>query len=534
MLAAWVRALGITLTLGLACSTLSGCSTASARRDPNTLVVLYTADANTINPLFANNEPAFLYYDMVFEGLTNTVGPDFHVVPWLATGWKSSPDHLHWRVDLRHGVHWSDGAPFDSRDVVFTWKTMLDPNVGFPYAGQFTYVKHVVALGRYSVRFDLSAQNVLFLSEALASPVLPDHILGKIAPASLRLSSFGQHPIGTGAYVLSSWHHDESALFSRNLHWWRGMPKIPRVQFEIVLDGDARVDAMADGSADFYLSMTPADYRTLRSEAPKLSYISVPDLFERWIQVNLQTPGLDDVAVRQAMLYGWDRRAVVEGLYHGDVILNNSFEPTALEKWHDAHLRPYAYDPRTAEAMLDAAGWKRGSDGIRRRGRVRLAFALNEQTGNSQLANVGTEFQSDMRAIGVDISIQVLDYATFIDRDSTLHYQLALTGWGGSFDPDDYTFLDSSQIPPVGNNYTGYRNVRVDHDMVAALKAFDEAKRQAIYDDAQRIVNETLPVLPGFDERSDSAYSRRVHLDRALMLPDYELFWNVWDWSLSD
>lgn len=526
-----VRAL-IALLLSAATFCMTACSGAAAARRPDTLVVVYPADANTLNPLYANNEPAFLYYYLVFEGLTG-VGRNFAVTPALATSWKSTADHLHWDVDLRRGVTWSDGAAFDSRDVVFTWKTMLDPAAAFLYAGQFAYVKRVVARGPYRVHFDLSQPNVLFLSQGLYSAILPVHILGKIPPAQQRISSFGQHPIGTGPYILQSWHHDDALRFVRNPHWWHGPANIPTIEFRIVLSNNARVDAMIDGSADLYPSMAPADYRSLRTAAGQLTFYDVPDLYDRFMLVNNVLPGLKDVTVRRAMMYGWDRDAIAEGLYHGDVIVNDSITPWALTTYHATDVVHYGFDPQRAAAMLDAAGWRRGPDGVRRRGNIRLAFTLKLPTGSSQLTNVCAAFQADMRAIGIGIDLQQLDYATFIDQTNNVQYEIAFTGWGGVPDPDEFTFLDSSQMIPIGNNESGYRNARVDRDLRAGLQTFDTSARRLLYDDFQRVMSETVPELWGYDEKFSAAYSSRVRIDPRNALPDYYFFWDVYDWSLA-
>jgi peptide/nickel transport system substrate-binding protein len=264
-----------------------------------------------------------------------------------------------------------------------------------------------------------------------------------------------------------------------------------------------------------------------------LTYYAAPDLFSRFIMTNDTVPGLDDVAVRQAMMYGWDRRALAEGIYHGDVILNDSLIPWALTGFHDAAVTKHPYDPARARTLLDAAGWRLGPDGIRRRGNVRLAFTLKSATGSSSLALVCAAFQADMHAIGIAIDIQQLDYATFIDQTSTSHYQMALTGWGGVPDPDQFGFLDSSQIPPVGNNDSGFRNARVDRDLQSGLTTFDPAARRAIYDDFQRVTSETVPVLWGFDEKFTASFSTRLHINLRDALPDYYFFWNVYDWKLD-
>ncbi|MGH7728533.1 MAG: ABC transporter substrate-binding protein [Vulcanimicrobiaceae bacterium] len=524
-----------TILLALLCgasAALAGCAAglAAAQHPAGTLVVIEPADANTLNPLYANNEPSFLYYGLIFDGLT-APGPNFSTIPWLATSWSSDPSHRHWQVNLRRGVTWSDGAPFTSRDVIFTWQTMLDPKVGFPYAGMFDYVKRVVAEGPYRIRFELSSPNVLFVAQALGSPILPEHILGKIPPGQQRLSSFGEHPIGTGPYELVSWKHDESVLFARNPHWWHGPAKIPRIEFRIVLDDQTRVDAISSGAADLADSLVAQDYRSLLQLAPSLHYVHIPDLFSRFIFVNMTLPGLSDLAVRQAMEYGWDRRAIVQGLLHGDAVLNATITPVALHDWH-APIAPFPYDPARARKLLAAAGYKAGPGGVLRRARTKLAFTLDLPTGDLTLGQIAAEFQADMRALGIAISIQSLDYPTFIDRTNAMHYTLALSGWGGTTDPDEYTFLHSSQIVPVGNNETGFKNATVDRDLVMGLRTFNPARRRRYYDQMQRIVARELPCLWLYDQYFQVAYGDRLALDTHQMQPDLLFWWNVYDWRL--
>ncbi|MGH7708772.1 MAG: ABC transporter substrate-binding protein, partial [Vulcanimicrobiaceae bacterium] len=456
------------LALMAACALLlAGCAARASdqKRDPNTLVALEIADAGQIDPLFANSEPEFLYAGFILDGLTG-IGPNFSVIPWLATSWSHSPDGLHWNVNLRHGVTWSDGARFSSKDVVFTWKTMLDPKVGFPYAGQFAYVKDIVALGPYRVRFDLKNRNALFETSVLGSLILPEHVLGKIAPGQLRNSSFGQHPIGTGPYMLKHWEHDNQVIFVRNPHWWHGPAKISRIDIRIILDDQARVEAMENGSADLYDTMSPADYREIQQQDPGLKLLHIPDLFTYFMSTNLAAPGLSDLAVRKAMMYGWDRPTITDGLLHGDAQVSYGIVPPALKYWYDPHVGHYVYDASKARALLDASGWIVGGDGTRSKAGVPLAFELILPSGQLQYAEACAEFQADMHAIGITVAIKQLDYATFIQRMNDRKFELAFTGWGGTTDPDQFTFLDSTQLEPVGNNYTGYKNPIVDRDLV--------------------------------------------------------------------
>jgi peptide/nickel transport system substrate-binding protein len=508
-----------------------GCAAPAAglHRDPQTLVVVEPSDANTMDPLFSSNAAAFLYYRLVFEGL-GRYGAGYSVFPALATHWTHTADGLHWTAVLRRGVRWSDGAPFTSADVLWTWKAMLDPAVGFPYSGLFGYVDRVSAAGPYAVRFDLKTRNATFVWDGLTSPILPAHILAKIPAGQLRTSSFGQHPVGTGPYIVEDWQHDDHIVFARNPHWWGGAPKIARIQIRTVLNDEARMDALEDGSADLIDNLGTNNYAALEQQDPDLNFVHLPGLYSYFIYTNLRVPGIADLNVRRAMMYAWDRKAVVQGLLRGDAVVDDSYVPLGVPYFHDDDIMHYPFAPGRARRILDAAGWKPGADGIRRKDNIRLAFDLTEPNGGN--SNEAAEFQADMRAIGIAVSVRELDYATFIDNLSNFRYELAFLGFGGDPDPDEFTFLHSSQIAPTGNNGMGYRNAVVDRDLVAGLQALDKARRKPYYDEIQRVTSQTLPVLWGWDSSFRAAYSPRLLIDRKTMLAEIYFWWNVYDWRL--
>ncbi len=515
----------------MALAPLWGC-TAGGARDPNTLVILEAADGATLNPLFTTDAASALYEGFIFDPLVN-VGDDFKPIPWLATSWHSTSDHLHWSVELRHGVRWSDGAPFTSRDVVWTWQAQLDPATGFPYRGQYDYVAAVRATGTYSVEFTLSQPNALFESEALNANILPEHVLGKIPHRQLRQTDFAEHPVGTGPFVLERWQHDEEISFDRNPHWWHSAVTVPRIAVRIQLNDQSRLDAMQDGSADVLDGVGTASYAILQQESPKLRLLHLPDLYSFFIFTNLKRPGLDDNRVRQAMLLGWDRAAVVHGLLHDDAIVATGVVPVALRLWYDPNVRRYPYDPQQARSILDAAGWLPGPDGVRTRGGKRLAFELLLEGADAATQDLAAEYQSDMRAIGVGITVRSLDFATFLSETQDLHYDLALGGWGGVPDPDQFTLLESKQVPPAGNNLMSYSNAIVDRDVTLGLRTLDYAKRRALYDSMQRETALDLPVLFYINSYYRAALNPRVHPSVAEILPDQYLFRDVFAWRLD-
>ena len=471
-----------------------------------------------------------MYQNLIFDTLLGT-GADYKAVPKLATSWSSDARGTHWVVKLRRGVRWSDGQPFTAADVVWTFDALTDEATGSPYQGQYTFIKRTTAPDPYTVRFELSAPNATFVLNALQSQwIMPAHLFRGVPHAQIKNQTFGEHPVGTGAYALARWSHDQECVFTANPYWWGGKPSIRTVDIRIVLQDQGRTDAMLQGAADFDDGIGADAAQRLRT-APGIREINIPDLYTRFIYVNFKTPGLNDVTVRRAMMYAWDREAVTKGLRHGDATVANGIEPEAIRFWHNDRVAPYPYDPAKANALLDAAGWKRGRDGVRTKNGVRLAF--DYLTPNSLASNdIAAGFNADMRDAGIAIAVHVLDYATFIEETNASKYQLAYSGWGGSPDPDQLTLLDSKQIPPTGNNNGFYKNPAVDRDLEQGLVTLDPAKRKAFYDDMQVRTAADVPVLFASNEFATTAYRDRVHIAGPI-LPGLYLLLNVAQWRLD-
>jgi peptide/nickel transport system substrate-binding protein len=358
-------------------------------------------------------------------------------------------------------------------------------------------------------------------------------VLGRVPADRQLFTDFGEHPVGTGPYMLARWQHDSDVRFVRNPYFWRGLAKIPRIDIRVIFNEQAKADALESGTADLVSDLGYDQAVDLRRASARTHVLTFDSLYASVLEVNLHRPGLDDLAVRQAMMEGFDRRAVVDGFFGGQVVISDGIIPRALPRWYNPAIRQYAYDPARARALLDAAGWRPGPDGVRRKHGVRLAFEILVNQGSVPTLDQMLAFCSDMAAIGIAVVPRQVDFPSAIARTYTGNYDLILDGRGGVVDPDYSEILLSTNRPPAGANTTGYDDPIVDRALIDGVRELDYRKRRAIYDVMQARLAQTLPMLFLYGRFSAIAYGPRLHIDPKTTLQAPLLWYNVQDWQLT-
>ncbi len=455
------------------------------------------AAADTVFPIFAHTQGSGNDLGFMYDGLVN-IDPDFNVVPWLARSWSVSKDGLTYTFHLRRDAKWSDGQPITADDQVFEYQLTTNPAASAPYKADYDGVDSVRATDKYTVVYHLKSPNATFLASipsALPHVPLPRHIYGKIPPGQLRNMDFSQHLVVSGPYTLKEWKHDDHLLLESNRGWWHGRPYIDEVYIKEYESNPAALIALQHGDVDTsYFLSTPmwlalkddARYNTIHNPADQVNQLAV----------NMKNPILADLAVRKAIMYAWDRKTEAEKLFHGEDVPAVSPIPWAIKWAFDPSTEnAYPFDPGKAEQILDADGWKMGSDGYRHKNGQLLHFVNGEIAGSEISIKSFELFQANLKSVGIKTDSTSLEFNVFYQKEQQGQFDLNEGGFGGGADPDPFISLSSKAIPPNGLNYGHYVDPAMDALIDAGRREPNQAKRAAIYKKLQQRFVDRLPNL---------------------------------------
>jgi peptide/nickel transport system substrate-binding protein len=462
-----------------------------------TLKIGSTSSADTLLSLYAHSEGSANDLAMAYDPLVN-VDPDFNVVPWLATKWEVSKDGLTYTFHLRHDAKWSDGVPITSADQLYEYKVTMDPLSSAPYKTDYDEVVSCTAPDKWTVVYTLKAPDASFVANVVATlphVPLPVHIYGKYADSALQHLDITKTFVGSGPYIVTDWKPDDHMTMASNKTWWHGRPYIDQIYVKEYQNETSQMIALRSGEVDMAYELTTPQWLQVKDD-PNFTHIhGYFDGFDQWVP-NDTDPIMSDVQVRRAMMYAMDRATIAQKLFHGEDI--PAFTPIPLAmKWASSPdaLTAFPYDPAKSESILDADGWKMGTDGYRHKNGAQLAITVGIIAGNEVSTREFEITQATMKAVGIKLTAKQSEFNVFYDNEQHGKFQLDMGGFSVANDPDPYAFLDSKAIPPAGLNYQRYSNPQTDALIEAARQTTDIAKRKELYYKLQDQLIQTVPVL---------------------------------------
>jgi peptide/nickel transport system substrate-binding protein len=465
----------------------------SRKPEPNTLVMIIESSPTNLDPRVGLDAWSQNIDGLLFD---NLLARDEHlsVKPGLAERWEV-PDPKTYIFHLHKGVHFSDGRPLTSRDVKWSYDSLIQGKIRSAKGATYKSVGNIDARDDNTIIFHLKESWAALLWN-LAAPGMGIVPYGSGAEVN-------QHPIGSGPFRFVSAEQDKEVIVERNDNYWGDMTKIARVRFVVVPDTTTRALELRKGSADLEINALAPDMEVALEREPRLNIIRHPGTRLGYMAFNLRDPILKDVRVRQAIAYAIDRQPLIHYL------MRDSARPAASvlppESWaYDSNVRRYPYDPARARQLLDSAGYI-ATNGVR----FHLTMKTSTEESSRAMAAV---FQQQLRDVGVALDIRSFEYATFFSDVTHGEFQVYSLRWlGANEDPDIFEYaFDSGRIIPNGANRQYYNNPRVDALIAKASTDPNQNVRKQDYAEIQDILAEDLPYINLWYFDNVMVYSKRV------------------------
>jgi peptide/nickel transport system substrate-binding protein len=475
------------LLLILVLCLLSSCTPGEAA-EPGTVTIALDESPQNLDPRIGIDATSERLSQLLFSSLLKRTR-QFTVEPDLATSWEI-PDPVTYIFHLRDDAYFHDGRRVTARDVVFTFRSLLDGQVKSIKRGTYRLVESVEAQDDRTVVFKLKEPFAPFLWNLTRGGI---GIVPEGSPPNV-----DSNPIGSGAFRFVRHVPDAEVVIARNDAYYGVRPHIATARFKIVPESIVRALELRKGAVDVALNALPPDTVEVLKDNPDLQVIEGPGTNYYYIAFNLKDPAFSDLRVRKAIAYAINTDNIIRYLWRGQGRPASGVIPPG--NWsYEPNVAIYPHDPERARALLREAG------------KTSLAFTFRTSTDETARL-LGAVFQQQLKEVGIDMSIQSNEPATLAADIESGNFQAYARRWiGGNNDPDIFNLIFHSKMtPPDGSNRGFFANEQVDALIDFARRETDLEKRASAYREVQRIVAEELPYVSLFYLNNVAVFNKRI------------------------
>ena len=526
----------------------AGCRVNRPPNDHAATQTLYdsmSSDPGTFNPLLVTDSASNAAIGDLFESLVRINPRTLLPEPGLAASWDIGDGGKTITFHLRHGVVWSDGVPFTSRDVLFTMRTIYDPKVPNSTVSSMLIDGQPIAAAApddYTVVMRLPRPFApLFYS--VGFPIIPAHILEPDVASGAFIHTWGIDTppaklVSDGAYLMTRYVPAQQLAYRRNPAYWmrdESGGALPRLRGQvrlIVPDQNAQYLRFMAGITDVY-SPRPEEVNGLRENAARL-HITVKDVgidtgslffvFNRNPQhyvagtvTNPKYKWFTDPNFMRALAHSIDKRGIINLCFRGLAVPAISDTSPENKIFHNPNLTPYDYDLNLAARILDEAGYRMLRPGVRGDpGGHPLIFNLTTNTGVPVRDQMCAIFKQDLATLGIQVNYRPLEFISLVKAlESSFDWDCVLIGFGGTIEPNDASnFLRSSGNLHVWNPSQPKPatpwEAEIDSLMDQGTTVMDERQRAPFYWRIQRILHDELPIIETVRQVEYIAYRNTI------------------------
>jgi peptide/nickel transport system substrate-binding protein len=432
----------------------------------NVLVAAVSAQPDQFDPHVTSAYPSFQVLENVYDTLVVPSAEDLTFEPSLAESWETSADGLTWTFTLREGVTFHDGSEFDSADVVYSYNRIIDEELSNSF--RFQNVESVEADGPQTVVITLTRPTPNLLERIGAFTAYEDH--------------------------------------------WGGAPSVDGVEFRYITEPAAALTALQNGEVQWTDNVPPQQIESLGDD-DSVELQTTPSVDYWYMSMNLAKPPFDNRDVRRAISFAIDREAVAEAAWFGAAQPNQTAIPE--DSFFHTDYAPFEPDPEQARQLLAQAGVQ-----------TPLTMGLMVTDEFPETVTAAQVIASQLEPIGIEVDIETLDFATWLDRQGQGDFDAFYLGWLGNLDPAAYYQEQHQTDGP--NNYQKYSNPEVDRLLQQGATETEPEARKAAYDEAAKLIVDDVSYLYLYNPDVVQAWAPdlsgyQIRADKAINFENVEL-----------
>ncbi len=444
-------------------------------------------DAMTLDPHNYKATVDLLVDNLIFENLV-TFDLNMKVVPVLATSWEAV-DETSWRFNLRRGVKFHDGTPFNAEAAKINFERMKVAPRGKPYFGM---IESVTVEDDYTILIKTDRTFAPFIKN-LCIPVG-----GMVSPKAIETygKELGSHPVGTGRFKFKEWRPKERIVLVRNEDYWGEKAKLEEFVLRPIPEEGTRAMAFESGEIDVISDPLPhriAQYKAKRD----VNVITGPATRIVWVGFNSGDKVLSNVKLRQAIGHAINRDEIVEYVVEGLAINAQAVIPGIIQESKKTY--NFEYDPEKAKELLKEAGYPGGLE-------LNLWTPEGRYLKDRQIAEAA---QAQLAQIGIKANLRVMEWGAYLDSLFRHEQQIFIIGWGFSTgDPDAPfrgCFYSGSKF-----NFSNYEDPEMDKLLDKAVSTLDPEKREELYEVVQKKLIDEAVLVPIYHKLNIYATSKNV------------------------
>lgn len=496
------------------------------------LVASYATDVSSLDPAGQNDLPSDQRRNVIYEGLLY-LNDELEPEPRLATDYEQTNETT-WVFNLREGVQFHDGTEFNAEAVKANIERIVDPAVASSRANIFEMIEEINVVDDYTVEIiteypfaalpnylahdaggmvskaviDEDYQNALdeaeldmtldeFYEQRAAGGAEYEETANEVGRATGTIVE--QKPVGTGYMQFQSRSPGENVVVERFDDYWDEPAKLDTITFKVVAEDASRIAELESGQSHFIQGFDNAQWERIENH-PEMETHPVYNLSNEYVGMNTQKGPLEDKRVRQAIGHMVDKDTIMEGIYYG---VGRTMKGALQEEilGYNEDLEDLEYNPERAKELLEEAGYGDGFD---------LTIMTNDTPERVDLA---IYLQEELKEVGINLSIEQLEWGAYLEAVSNGEHDLFILGWPNPVgDPDQGIWpLFHSSMQGTAGNRSFFDNAEVDELLEQGRRELDDAKREEIYQEIDKILVEEQPAV--FIRQSQSANAARTEVE---------------------